>query len=92
MKLTYRGIDYKIQTQVIEEIKDPISLDKDLKGDRSTTNIESTNPSPKIQDSRNDRQVILIRPIHYYTYRGISYTKNLTFDNRTKKLLDIDRK
>jgi hypothetical protein len=27
---------------------------------------------------------ILVKPIHYYTYRGVSYTKNLFFDSHTK--------
>ena len=91
MKLTYRGINYRITPQEVEpeQPQDAIALDKQLESDK--TNTQSRNSSPKIQDSCNNRQLILIRPIHYYTYRGVSYTKNLTFDNRSKNLLDIDR-
>ena len=76
MKLTYRGINYKSRKTAI----DP----KHLGGGIPTTKYRLSNH----QDSN---KVILIRPIHYFTYRGVSYTKQLIFDNRTKFLLDIDR-
>lgn len=76
MKLTYRGINYQIQAS------------------ETTTDILETAISldKKIQDRQpQENKLILVRPIHYYTYRGVSYTKNLFFDNNTKDLLDIDR-
>ena len=76
MKLTYRGIDYKIQQQEVEPQK-----------------LESANPLSKylVSNHRDGNKIILVRPIHYYTYRGVSYTKNLIFDSHTKLLLDVDR-
>ena len=45
-----------------------------------------------LKSSTEENKVIQIKPIHYYTYRGISYTKNLFFDSHSKLLLDIERK
>lgn len=45
----------------------------------------------RLGNAQDSNKIILIRPIHYYTYRGASYTKNLVFDHKTKLLLDIDR-
>ena len=45
----------------------------------------------RLSSSPDSNKVIIIRPIHYYTYRGVSYTKNSVFDTQTKVLLDIDR-
>ena len=36
-------------------------------------------------------QAVRIRPLYYYTYRGVSYTKKLTYNIDTNILLDIDR-
>ena len=76
MKLTYRGISYKSSKAEIE----PKQLDSAI-------------PLAKyrLSNDQDANKVILIRPIHYYTYRGVSYTKNLVFDTQTKVLLDIDR-
>ena len=76
MKLTYRGIKYQAPA-----------------ADATTDNIAPGIPQDKkIQDKRpQNNKFILVRPIHYYTYRGVSYTKNLFFDNNTKNLLDTDR-
>lgn len=76
MKLTYRGINYKSKKTAIET--------KPLKKGIPTAKYRLSNH----QDSN---KVILIRPIHYFTYRGVSYTKQLIFDTQTKFLLDIDR-
>ena len=76
MKLTYRGIKYKTQKQEAT----PTFSDS-----RVALNKD-------IKDQNQDNQVIQIKPINYFTYRGVSYTKNLFFDSQTKTLLDIDRK
>ena len=84
MKLTYRGIGYKSQKQEVkpEQLDNSILLNKHLKCDKH-------NPQPTNRSQEN--KVILVRPIHYYTYRGVSYTKNLIFDTHTKLLLNVDR-
>ena len=76
MKLTYRGIDYKSQKQEVEP--------KQLQSAKRFSKY-------LVSNHNDSNKVILVRPIHYYTYRGVSYTKNLIFDSRTKLLLDIDR-
>ena len=78
MNLTYRGIRYQSPATAINSQSD----DKE--------NQINSNNSP-LSKAPNTSQVILIRPIHYYTYRGVSYTKNLVYDTQTKNLLDIDR-
>ena len=45
----------------------------------------------RLSNAPDSNKIILIKPIHYYTYRGVSYAKNLVFDTKTKLLLDIDR-
>ena len=76
MKLTYRGITYKVKTPEVQpqQLKPTVGLNKHF------TNLD-----------RDRDKIILVRPIHYYTYRGVSYTKNLIFDSYSKLLLDIDR-
>lgn len=76
MKLTYRGINYKSKKTAIE----PKRFEKGI-------------PTAKyrLSNHQDSNKVILIRPIHYFTYRGVSYTKQLIFDTQTKFLLDIDR-
>ena len=76
MKLTYRGINYKSQPSDVES---------------QEHNCEVALNKYCLNNAQTDKKVILIRPIHYYTYRGVSYTKNLVFDNQSKLLLDIDR-
>ena len=44
----------------------------------------------RLSSSPDSNKVIIIIPIRYYTYRGVSYTKNSVFDTQTKVLLDID--
>ena len=51
---------------------------------------EWTSIADKSSKPENTHKVILIRPI-YYSYRGISYTKNLTYDPNSDSLLDINR-
>ena len=75
MNLTYRGIRYQPARNVITQ-PDQVQISPNK---HCTDNAEDMN------------KVILIRPINYYTYRGVSYTKNLVYDNQTKNLLDIDR-
>lgn len=41
--------------------------------------------------SQNFDKLISIKPMHYYTYRGVSYTKTVVSDSQRKILLDIDR-
>ena len=53
-------------------------------------NVENKS-KPKVKAKTNTHQTLRIRPLHYYTYRGVSYTKHLTFDGNTNILLDIDR-
>ena len=36
-------------------------------------------------------KLISIKPLQYYTYRGVSYTKTIVFDLQHQVLLDIDR-
>lgn len=76
MKLTYRGIDYKLQKTEVESQQH----DCEVASDKYCLNNAQAN-----------KKIILIRPIHYYTYRGVSYTKNLVFDTQNQLLLDIDR-
>ncbi len=76
MKLTYRGIIYKLPKTDVEPHQHHYSV--------ASNKYCLNNPQA-------ENQVILIRPIHYYTYRGVSYTKNLVFDTRNKLLLDINR-
>jgi|GEM_PF-2508021 len=75
MKLTYRGINYKSQKQEV-----------------NPRELPSATPCSKylVSNHQDSNKVILVRPIHYYTYRGVSYTKNLIFDSNTKLLLDLD--
>ena len=81
MKLTYRGIKY--QTPAPKKTTD--NLATAIPQDNQIQDKKIPNKHPQ------ENQLILVRPIHYYTYRGVSYTKNLFFDNNTKNLLDIDR-
>jgi len=41
--------------------------------------------------AQNFDKLISIKPIHYYTYRGVSYTKTVVFDLQHQILLDVDR-
>ena len=84
MKLTYRGINYKAQKQ---ETKSD-SLENAI-GESQAIGIPL---DQHLTDNIEKNKVIQIKPIHYYAYRGVSYTKNLVFDGNTKVLLDIDRK
>lgn len=76
MKLTYRGINYK--SEIAEVETQPLKT-------------EATYDKYRLGNAQDSNKVILIRPIHCYTYRGVSYTKSLVFDTQTKLLLDIDR-
>lgn len=76
MKLTYRGIKYKAQQQEAE----------------SSMSNSFISLNRCFAGDMEDNKVIQIKPIHYFTYRGVSYTKNLFFDSGTKLLIDIDRK
>ena len=76
MKLTYRGIDYKFQ------------LTKAKPQQHESTVVYQKHC---LDNARAEKKVILIKPIHYYTYRGVSYTKNLVFDTQNQLLRTIDR-
>ncbi len=76
MKLTYRGINYKSEITEAEN---------------QSPKTEAAFDKYRLGNAQDSNKIILIRPIHYYTYRGVSYTKNLIFDTQTKFLLDIDR-
>ena len=76
MKLTYRGINYKAQQQEAR-----LNMLDDA--------IASF--SQHLDRHVKKNKVIQVTPIHYYTYRGTSYTKNLIADPYAKLLLDIDR-
>ena len=41
--------------------------------------------------SQDSNVVILMKPVSYYTYRGVSYTKNPVFNTKTKLILACDR-
>lgn len=74
-KLTYRGNQY-------------ISLTTQIRAKVSKLAMPH---KYRLSPEKDSNKVILIRPIQYYTYRGVSYTKNLVFDTKTQLLLDIDR-
>ena len=76
MNLTYRGIPYQSSKILI-------------KPQPAHGNVQLN--KYYLNNAQDANQVLLIRPIHYYTYRGVSYTKNLVYDNQTKLLLDVDR-
>lgn len=76
MTLTYRGINYKSSTAAAESK----SLEQMVSFDKY-----------RLSNAQDANKVILIRPVRYYTYRGVSYSKNLVFNTQTKLLLDIDR-
>ena len=76
MKLTYRGIKYKSEISEAET---------------QTLKTGAAFDKYRLGNAQDSNKVILIRPMHYYTYRGVSYTKNLVFDTQTKLLLNIDR-
>ncbi len=65
MKLTYRGVSY--QPQAIE-----VKLEQFSCADCCAKYGLLSDP--------NSHKIILIRPIHFYTYRGVSYTKGLIFN------------
>ncbi|MDJ0591760.1 MAG: DUF4278 domain-containing protein [Pleurocapsa sp. MO_226.B13] len=77
MKLTYRGISYQSQSQAIKPSR--------LNSARSLSKYLISNH----QDG--NKIIILVRPMEFYTYRGVSYTKNPIFDSQTKLLLDIEQ-
>jgi hypothetical protein len=77
MKFTYRGINYNPQiTPVIPQ------------------QIESASIVAKYRlgNDHDANKLIFIKPIQYYTYRGVSYTKNLIFTPKTKLLVNNDEK
>ena len=83
MKLTYRGKNYQVQ---IPEVKPNLF-------DDAIVNLEKGMTTEKHSiNSIEHNKVIQVKPIHYYTYRGVSYTKNLIFDTHAKLLLNINRK
>ena len=95
MKLIYRGIEYKSGKQETEakRLDSAISRSKERTSVAFAKQVLRTQPCRKAyrQDDNSDNKVILVKPIHYYTYRGVSYTKNLVFDTQTSLLLNIDR-
>ena len=75
MKLIYRGIKYLSRKSKVR-VKPPES---------------AIAQKYRLSSSPDSNKVMLIRPIQYYTYRGVSYTKSLVFDTKTIVLLDLDR-
>ena len=75
MKLVYRGIGYQSKKQKVK----PQQLD-----------FAKALPKYLVSNHRDANKIILVRPIHYYTYRGVSYTK-MVVDTKTKLLLDTNR-
>ena len=75
-KLIYRGINYKFQKQN-EQVKKP--------------NFKVPVDQGGSQNISNSQRLISIRPMNYYTYRGVSYSKNLISDSHKQILLDIER-
>lgn len=65
MKLTYRGVNYQSQATEVQ-----------------SKQLDCANPEAKyrLSSDPNSHKIILIRPTHFYTYRGVSYTKNLIFN------------
>ncbi len=76
MKLTYRGVSYQSQSQAIKP---------------SRLNPARYLSKYLISNHQDGNKIILVRPIQFYTYRGVSYTKNSIFDSQTKLLLDIEQ-
>ena len=75
MKLIYRGIKYLSRKSKVA-VQPPKS---------------AIAQKYRLSSSPDSNKVMLIRPIQYYTYRGVSYTKSLVFDTKTIVLLDLDR-
>ncbi|MGL5077351.1 MAG: DUF4278 domain-containing protein [Waterburya sp.] len=46
----------------------------------------------RLGNDRDANKLIFIKPIHYYTYRGVSYSKNLIFAPKTQLLVNNDPK
>ena len=44
----------------------------------------------RLSRSQDSNVVILMKPVSYYTYRGVSYTKNPVFNTKTQLLVDPD--
>ncbi|MEM8829912.1 MAG: hypothetical protein AAGE96_11200 [Cyanobacteria bacterium P01_G01_bin.19] len=84
MQLIYRGIKYTAQKQEMTRAT-ALEVPSTSSGDRARS------LDKHLAGSKDNNKVIQIKPIHYYTYRGVSYTKNLIFDTHTNSLLDIDR-
>ncbi|MEM8718984.1 MAG: DUF4278 domain-containing protein [Cyanobacteria bacterium P01_G01_bin.39] len=78
MSLIYRGIRYESQQAAVSKKFQASVPDISLRKYR-------------LSNAHDANKIILIRPMHYYTYRGVCYTKNLVFNSQTKLLLDIDR-
>ena len=76
MKLTYRGVSYQSQAIAVK----PEQL--------NSVSCWAKHPLSSDPDSN---EIILIRPIHFYTYRGVSYTKNFVYDTCIKILLSINQ-
>jgi hypothetical protein len=58
----------------------------DLKTQTSKLSLRQPNHT----DTNKLYKIVSIRPI-YYTYRGVSYTKNLLFNTQSEHLLNFDR-
>lgn len=76
-QLTYRGINYKSQTLDIQPEQDRCSTPVDRCGSQKHQNLN---------------RLIAIKPMHYYTYRGVSYLKTTIGDRERQLLLDLDRR
>lgn len=76
MNLTYRGIRYQSPL--------PVSVPQLRQG-------QALPHKYRLSNAQDANKLIIIKPIHYFTYRGVSYTKSLVYDPQTKLLLDIDQ-
>ncbi|MEL6581470.1 MAG: hypothetical protein AAFQ14_17155 [Cyanobacteria bacterium J06621_12] len=76
INLTYRGISYK----------SPL-INQQLDLSEPVTPVDRCGS----QKAQTGDRLISITPMNYYTYRGVSYSKNLVADLHQGILLDIAR-
>lgn len=79
-KLTYRGIHYSPQTTATQTEVKVGKRNRQTPVDRCGS-----------RNHQNLDRLVSIKPMHYYTYRGVSYIKTIICDRDKKILLDLDR-
>lgn len=77
MELTYRGVKH--------QSKPALMTSQQLKSAAIIAKY-------RLGNNHDANKLFLIRPIHYYTYRGVSYTKNQIFAPKTQLLFNVDQK